>query len=112
MGKKRVEKKEEERRIIAEFEEALSENRTEEDAPACEEKPKEKQGCGEKEDMPEKLHCKRCKTLMENGVCPQCGFRIYMPMKKEKRDKIRLIVAVVCIVAFVILYVGKQIANG
>ena len=38
---------------------------------------------------PEQIHCRRCKTLMEDGVCPTCGFRMYVPMDREKQKKIR-----------------------
>ena len=61
---------------------------------------------------PEKIHCKRCKTLMENGVCPTCGFRIYVPMEKGKRDKIRLVVTVVCMAVFLVLFLMSQMKNG
>ena len=74
--KTREEKREEERRIIAEMESA----------------------------MPQKIHCKRCKTLMENGVCPVCGFRIYVPMDERKRKKVRIIVAAACIAVFAALF--------
>lgn len=52
----------------------------------------------------DKVHCKRCKTLMEKGVCPICGYKIYVPMTDEKRKKVRFIVTCVCLVAFVVLY--------
>ena len=61
---------------------------------------------------PDEIHCKRCKTLMENGVCPTCGFRVYVPMEKGKRDKIRLWVTIVCMAAFLVLFVISQMRNG
>ena len=64
------------------------------------------------ETMSEKIHCKHCKTLMENGVCPTCGHTVYLPMDKTKRNKIRLIVTVVMMVAFVICFVALQIKNS
>lgn len=95
----RKEKRSEEQRILAEMDEAMREtaesasSRREASAP-------ESYG----KDAPEKLHCKRCKTLMENGVCPTCGFRVYVPMDEKKRKKIRWIVAGVCLVAFLFVY--------
>lgn len=73
---------------------------------------KKKHENGYDETMPEKIHCKRCKTLMENGVCPACGHTVYVPIKKEKRDKVRLIVAVVCMVVFVIAFIAIQVKNS
>ena len=46
------------------------------------------------------------------GVCPACGHRIYVPMDKKKREKIRLIVAGVCIAVFVVLFVIGNIIKG
>ncbi|MBR2023888.1 MAG: hypothetical protein IJ996_05185, partial [Clostridia bacterium] len=60
------------------------------------------------ENMPEKLHCKRCKTLMENGVCPTCGFTVYIPMQKEKRNRIKVVVTAVLMAVFVVLFVIMQ----
>ena len=86
-------RKEEEKRILAEMDEAMKavggEEQTEEQplAPS------------------QKLYCRRCKTeLNANGVCPVCCYRVYMPMDEQKRKKIRLIVASVCIVGFLILF--------
>ena len=53
---------------------------------------------------PDKIHCRRCKTLMENGVCPTCGYKIYMPMNDKKRNKIRLITAIVFVAIGVIIF--------
>lgn len=61
---------------------------------------------------PTVIHCKRCKTVMQKGVCPTCGFRMYVPMDKKKRDKIKLIATCVCMAAFVILFLIMQIRNG
>ena len=124
MGKlTRQQKKEEERRIIAEMEAALQENTAEESETtgkdAVQEENLDEKGDFDKkkrgfydEETPETVHCKRCKTLMENGKCPVCGFYIYTPMDKKKRDKIRLVVATVCMVAFVILFVLLQFKNN
>ena len=95
----RKEKKEEEKRIIAQFEEGL----------------KEERGGVEKESSvsssiePDKLHCRRCKTLMEEGVCPVCGYKIYQPMSEEKRRKIKRVITVVALAVFVVFLVIKLI---
>lgn len=97
----RQQKKEEEKRIIAEMEDALREARGE----SVEETPPEASG---KKSVyatePDKIHCRRCKTLMENGVCPTCGYKIYMPMNDKKRNKIRLIAAIVFVAIGVIIF--------
>ena len=124
MGKmSRQQKKEEEKRIIAEMEAALRENEKnvaenpEDRGQVCDEIQKSGVSLSRKNSIfdsttPETVHCKRCKTLMENGVCPTCGFRIYVPMEKGKRDKIRLWVTVVCMAVFLVLFVLSQIRNG
>ena len=98
----RQQKKEEEKRIIAEMEDALREARGE----SVEETPPEASG---KKSVyatePDKIHCRRCKTLMENGVCPTCGYKIYMPINDKKRNKIRLIAAIVFVAIGVIIFV-------
>ena len=97
----RQQKKEEEKRIIAEMEDALREARGE----SVEETPPEASG---KKSVyatePDKIHCRRCKTLMENGVCPTCGYKIYMPMNDKKRNKIRLIATIVFVAIGVIIF--------
>ena len=90
---KRSEKREEEKRIIEELGLAPK--------PVSTQKQIEK---SHGKDMPEKIHCKRCKTLMENGVCPVCGYKIYMPMNEKTQKRIRWIVGGVCIVGFLILF--------
>lgn len=108
----RQQKKEEEKRIIAEMESALAEEK-------IQEKPEEersKRNAEQKriydETMPKDIHCKRCKTLMEKGVCPTCGFRIYVPMDKKKRDRTKLILAVVFMAAFLAVFIFSQIKNS
>lgn len=63
-------------------------------------------------DMPEQMHCQKCRTLMENGKCPACGHTVYIPMSKSKQDKIKLALAVVFMAAFVVLFVLLQIKKG
>ncbi len=115
MKKTKAEKRAEEARIIAEMDEAMQgvrQNQTAqtdvEKSPENPPKAKRKARGVAEGDMPEKLHCKRCKTLMENGVCPTCGFKVYIPMQAEKRNKIKLILTAVLMVAFVALFVVMQ----
>ena len=61
---------------------------------------------------PEQIHCRKCKALMENGKCPNCGHTVYMPMDKDKQSKIKLWLTVVFMVAFVALFVLLQIKKG
>ena len=104
-------KREQEAKIIAEMEEGLKEQGL--SMPTYQGGNKKKRHQNEyDETMPEKIHCSRCKTLMENGVCPLCGHTVYVPMDKGKRDKFRLIAAVVCMAVFVIAFALLQIKKG
>ncbi len=94
----REERRAEEARIIAEMDEAMGKTTPSESAKA------QNQG-GKYGTNSEIIHCKRCKSVMENGVCPTCGFRIYMPMDEGKRKKIRIIVGAVCVAVFVAAFV-------
>ena len=104
-------RREEERLMIEEMEKALAENEGREYIPQ-EQKTREQRRKESRasygEGVPQKIHCRRCKTLMENGVCPSCGFRVYVPMDKKKQEKIRLIVAGVCIAVLVVIFVVGQ----
>ncbi len=83
MGK-RKEKRAQERALLEEFDQAVA---------------------TERENAPQKrLHCKRCKSEMEGGVCPVCGYKIYTPMAEEKRRKIRAVLTVVCLGVFAVLF--------
>ena len=95
----REEKRAEEARIIAEMDAALQENGVE--VPKT--KPQRIEPT-QQEVQKEKIYCKRCKTLMENGVCPTCGYKVYVPMDEGKRKRIRLVVAAVSIVVFLVLF--------
>ena len=120
MKKTREEKRAEEARIIAEMNEAMQDLQAKNEAETDEKtdieqtvktakiKTKKKQNPAPMTDelMPEKLHCKRCKTLMENGVCPTCGFKVYIPMETEKRNKIKLVVTAVAMVIFAVIFVA------
>ena len=117
MKKTRAQKREEEKAIIAQMEEGLRENAVAEeverdfmDAEKSETPKTEKRGLfGKPQDpTPEKIHCKRCKTLMQNGVCPTCGYKTYVPMDEKKRKAVRLALTVVCIGVFLILFIATR----
>ena len=57
-------------------------------------------------------YCRRCKMKMENGVCKTCGFKAYVPMDKEKQQKIKLIGTAILMAVFVILFVVLQFKKG
>ena len=57
-------------------------------------------------------HCRRCKTVMQKGVCPACGFKMYVPMDEKKLMKIKLALTAIGMVIFVALFVYIQIKNG
>lgn len=115
----RKQKREEERRILAEMDAAMLEQREAqgEDVQAQEtsakDKPKKRKWGQMDDPTPKRLHCRRCNTLMEeNGYCPTCGYKVYMPMDEKKRNKVKLILTVVFVVVFVALFIGLQIKNG
>ena len=58
--------------------------------------------------QPETVHCRRCKTVMENGVCPTCGFKIYVPMDEQKRKKIKAVGTAIGFAVFIVLFVVMQ----
>ena len=89
--KSKKERKQEEQRIIEEL--GLN-------APKKVEEKQKSYG----KDMPQVVHCKRCKTELKNGVCPVCGYKIYMPMDEKTKKTIRLIVGSVCVVGFLIAF--------
>ena len=64
----------------------------------------------ESEQKPKTVHCFRCKMPVKENEsrCPFCGFKRYVPMDEEKRDKFKLIATVVGIVVFIILFVILQ----
>ncbi|MBQ7923920.1 MAG: hypothetical protein IJ329_01285 [Clostridia bacterium] len=97
MSKKtRAEKRAEEARIIAEMEgvtPAVSQNTA-----------STENQTGKYASNTEKIYCKRCKSVMDKGVCPVCGYRVYTPMEEETRKRIRAIVTVGCIAVFLALF--------
>ncbi len=109
MGKK---KREEERRIIAELEEALAQEKAangEEEVSdlgreaRCEEQRRTKESFYSST-QPKNLHCRRCKTEMQEGKCPVCGYTVYTGMAEAKRKKIRGVLTVVCVAIFLLLF--------
>lgn len=123
MGKRtRKEKKEEERRVVEEMQAALAESKRAE-REDCEENAESedsgnvssagsRRARGAYDSTPERIHCRRCRTVMENGVCPTCGFKVYVPMDEKKRNKIRLIATVVIMTVFVIVFVLLQVRKS
>lgn len=102
------ERRAEEKRILAEMDKAMSEqNQGSNNTPTG---PSPTHAYGK--DVPERVHCKRCKTLMEKGVCPTCGFKIYMPMDENTRKKIRLGITIAAVVVFVALFILLQSKKG
>ena len=61
---------------------------------------------------PESVHCRRCRTLMENGVCPTCGFKMYVPMSEEKRKKIKMITTAIGFAVFIVIFVIIQFTKS
>lgn len=93
----RKERREEERKILAQMDEAMKETQSSE--------PQEKRIGPFKDKTPDTIHCRKCSTLMENGKCPNCGHTIYVPMNGKKQKIIRWIVGGVCVLAFVIVFI-------
>ncbi len=89
MSKKR---KEEERKIIEEFEKALGQVRDE----------REK----ESENPPQTAQiCKRCGNACKDGKCSVCGYSEYQPMDEKRQRKYKLIIGGVCLALFALIYV-------
>ncbi len=107
----KMSRKERERRILAEMDAAILQQKMP-DGENGESVPQQKEKANPKAEnranQGQRLHCPRCKSWMENGKCPTCGHYIYVPMDKDKRNKIRWIVGGVCMVGFVILFVLLQ----
>ena len=98
MGSKRNERKEREKEMIAQMEEALKEQKQAE-SEGAEDTPKSEGG---------QLHCHKCKTLMENGKCPTCGYSVYVPMDARKQKKIRWIATGIMLVVFLIIFFATR----
>lgn len=116
----REEKRAEESRMIAEMEEAMREKEgqasnsatqdvppSQTDAPAA--TPTQTAPTPKRNKEKKGYHCPRCKTLLqEDGVCPTCGYKMYIPMDEKKRNKIKIILTAVFMVIFVVLFVILQ----
>jgi predicted RNA-binding Zn-ribbon protein involved in translation (DUF1610 family) len=61
---------------------------------------------------PETMHCRRCRTLMENGVCPTCGFKTYVPMDEGKRKKIKMVGTAIGLAVFIVIFLVVQFTKG
>lgn len=108
----RREKREEEARILAEMDEALKAQGLPPLTGNFEKKEKEEKYKREYDDtMPQNIHCRRCKTLMENGKCPVCGHTIYVPMNKQKQRKIKWIATGIMLVVFAALFAILQMSK-
>ena len=94
MSSKRNERKEREKEMIEQMNEALNEGKPEQT-----EEPK-KAGVQQ--------HCHRCKVLMEDGKCPSCGQKMYVPMDAEKQKKIRWISTGIMLVVFLIIFLATR----
>lgn len=53
-------------------------------------------------------YCRKCGVPLENGVCPKCGFKAYVPMDKKKAFWIRMILGAVMIVGLIIFVILKD----
>ncbi len=93
------ERREEERKILAQMDEAMKENQKT-DA----EKPQKYVGPF-RDKTPETIHCRKCSALMENGKCPNCGHTVYVPMDGKKQKIIRWVVGGVCLLAFLVVFI-------
>ena len=100
---KRNERKAREQEIIAQMEEAMkeqqAENKGEERATDAPQTPQT--------ETPQ-FHCRKCKTLMENGKCPACGYSDYVPMDAKTQKKVRLILTGICVVVFLIIFLATR----
>ncbi|MBQ7368373.1 MAG: hypothetical protein IJW60_01525 [Clostridia bacterium] len=105
----RKEKKAEEARVLAEMRAALEEAEREENA---EQEPENQTDEYMGAPQTPVYHCKRCRSEMKNGVCPVCGFRMYVPMDEKKAGKIKLALTAVGMVVFVALFIWLQIKKG
>ena len=62
--------------------------------------------------QPQQVHCRRCQTLMEEGKCPSCGFKMYVPMSDEKSKKIKTVTTAIGFVVFIIIFVIIQFSKS
>ncbi len=98
--------------MLADFDAAVAaekEKGAEEAAPADKKQEKKSRDSFYSSTQPTQIHCRRCKTLMEEGKCPVCGYKTYTPMSDKKRKKVRNILTVVCLGIFVVLFVALRL---
>ena len=57
-------------------------------------------------------HCRKCRTVMQKGVCPACGFKMYVPMDEKKLSKIKLVLTAVGMAIFVAIFIYLQIKKS
>ncbi len=123
----RAERKAEEARVIAEMDEAMKNLRAEQSAGESDKNEKPQQapakeagkepktgkapGAGAGASMSGQMHCRKCGTVMENGVCPKCGYKVYVPMDEKKMRRIRWIVGGVCLVGLLIWLLVTRLAK-
>ena len=112
------EKRAEESRMIAEMEEAMREKEGQASNSATQDVPPSQtetsaatptQTAPKRNKEKKGYHCPRCKTLLQgDGVCPTCGYKMYIPMDEKKRNKIKIILTAVLMAIFVVLFVILQ----
>lgn len=107
----RAQKRAEEARIIAEMDAAMQEQAQTQNQTDEKQEPQKRRSFFDSS-TPEQVHCKDCKTLMENGVCPACGFKIYVPMDSAKRDKIKLVTTIIGFAVFFVIFIILQFKKG
>lgn len=115
----RKEKKAEEARILAEMKAALEEAERAENAGNAENEKMEGEKTGActparsgNVSQEPTYHCRRCKTVMQKGVCPTCGFKMYVPMDEKKLSKIKLVLTAVGMAIFVAIFIYLQIKKS
>lgn len=91
--------REEEKKILAQMDEAMKEEA------------KQAKPSSHGARQPETMHCRRCRTLMEDGVCPTCGFKVYVPMSEEKRKKIKTITTAIGFAVFIVIFIILQMTK-
>ena len=92
----RRERKEEERRILAEMDAAMME-KTGGETPA--------QNAGAEPCE----YCPRCRSAIEKNRCPVCGYRVYKPMNEKTRRTVRIVLGIVLVAVFAVIFFGPQL---
>lgn len=92
----RRERKEEERRILAEMDAAMMEIKKGES--------NEQEGAEESCE-----YCPRCRSAIEKNRCSVCGYRVYKPMSAKTRRTVRIVLGVVLIAVFALIFFGPKL---